>query len=276
MQIYVNYENKNWKKYKIDFEKIVYAAVLPVHRDSEVSITLVDDVQIHKLNKQYRDIDKPTNVLSFELGDNVLLGDIFISLDTVIREAKDAKISVTEHAAHMIVHGMLHLQGFDHLTESDAKIMESKEIEILKSLGYKNPYAEDVCDNQSCCPGKFITKLKSLKIKENGILQYILYAVFGITASFGFAPFYFCFLSFLGIGFAYYLTVKQTKKIGFIKSWITVFPFGAFYGIAMFWWVLNSIYVVPELARQFAVWTIPALIKFKQLFSLLTTDTEFL
>ena len=260
MQVYVNYENKKWKKYKLDFEKIVYAALLPVHSDSEVSITLVDDKQIHKLNKQYRGIDKPTNVLSFELGDDVLLGDIFISLDTVMREAKDAGISVEEHTAHMIVHGVLHLQGFDHITEAEAKIMETKEIQILKKLGYKNPYADDVCDGEKCCPGRFITKLKSIKIKENSIWQYVLYAVFGGIASFGFAPFYLWMFTVFGIGAAYYLTIKQTKEVNFIKSWLITFPFGAFYGIAMFWWVLHSIYVVPALAKQFAIWTIPGLI----------------
>lgn len=263
MKVYVNYENKKWKKYKIDFEKIANAAVLPVYKDSEVSITLIDDKQIHKLNKQYRNIDKPTNVLSFELGDDVLLGDIFISLDTVTREAAAAHISVPEHVAHMVVHGMLHLQGFDHLTEKQAKVMESKEIQILKRLGYKNPYADEdnmVCDVESCCPGRFITKLKSIKIKENSVWQYVLYGVFGVVASFGFAPFYLWFLTLLGIGGAYYLTIKQTKKISFFKSWITTFPFGAFYGMAMFWWVLNSIYVIPELTKQFAIWTIPALL----------------
>ena len=260
MKVYVNYENKNWKKYDIDFEKIACAAVLPEHKDAEVSITLVDDSQIHKLNKQYRNIDRPTNVLSFELGDDVLLGDIFISLDTVIREARDARISVNEHVAHMIVHGMLHLQGYDHISESEAKIMESKEINILKKLGYQNPYEENACNDETCCPGKFITKLKSLKIKENSVWQYVLYGVFGAITSFGFAPFYLWFLSVLGICGAYCLTIKQTKKVSFLKSWIMTFPFGALYGITMFWWMLNSIYVVPELAKQFAIWTIPALI----------------
>lgn len=261
MKVYVNYENKKWKKYKMDFEKIAKAAVSPVCKDAEVSITLVDDKQIHKLNKKYRNMDKPTNVLSFELGDDVLLGDIFISLDTVEREAKSANITVVEHAAHMIVHGMLHLQGFDHLTDKQAKVMEGKEVQILKKLGYKNPYEENVvCSSESCCPGKFITKLKSIKIRENSVWQYLLYALFGVVASFGFAPFYMWFLTLLGVGGAYYLTIKQTKKIGFVKSWLITSPFGAFYGMAMFWWVLNSIYVVPELAKQFAIWTLPGLI----------------
>ena len=164
MQVYVNVENRQWKKYKIDFEKIANAAVSAVYKDSEVSITLVDDKQIHKLNKQYRGIDKPTNVLSFELGDKVLLGDIFISLDTVKREAKDAGISVEEHTAHMIVHGVLHLQGYDHIKDKEAKLMESKEIRILKKLGYKNPYADEVCAcDMQCGPCKLVNKLQSIK-----------------------------------------------------------------------------------------------------------------
>ena len=261
MKVYINYENKNWKKYDIDFEKIANAAILPAHRDAEVSITLVDDKQIRKINKQYRGIDKPTNVLSFELGDDVLLGDIFISLDTVKKQASEAGISVAEHTAHMVVHGMLHLQGFDHINDKDAEIMESKEIKILKKLGYENPYADDfVCNDKSCCPGKFITKLQSLKIRENGFWWYFTAAILGIITSFGFAPFNLWMLSILGIGAMYWMTTKQNTDVGFWRAWLLSFPFGAFYGIAMFWWVLNSIYVVPELAAQFAIWTIPALI----------------
>lgn len=263
MRVCVNYDNARWKKYNIDFEKIASAAVSAGHRDSEVSITLVDDKQIHKLNKQYRGIDKPTNVLSFELGDDVLLGDIFISLDTVTKEAATEGISVPEHTAHMIIHGMLHLQGYDHLNDRDAEIMEKLEIKILKKLGYKNPYEDNdnpVCTTESCCPGKFITKLKSIKIKENGFWQYVLSALFGIMCSFGFAPFNLWMLSLIGIGGMYYLMTKSHKKVSFRKSWLIAFPFGAFYGISMFWWILNSIYVVPELTQQFAVWTIPSLI----------------
>lgn len=262
MQVYVNMENKSWKKYKIDFDKIANAAVLPVHRNSEVSITLVDDRQIHKLNKKYRGIDKATNVLSFELGDDVLLGDIFISLDTVKREAMAANISVEEHTAHMVVHGILHLQGYDHIKDSDAKIMESREIKILKKLGYKNPYADEdfVCSDKSCCPGKFITKLQSVKIRENSFWWYIVASVLGIITAFGFAPFNLWMLSLFGIGGMYYLMTRNNNHISFIKSYLLAFPFGAFYGIAMFWWVLNSIYVIPELAAQFAIWTLPALL----------------
>ncbi|MBQ8294546.1 MAG: apolipoprotein N-acyltransferase [Alphaproteobacteria bacterium] len=253
MKVYVNYNDKRWKKYKIDFEKIACTAVLPVHNDSEVSIILTDDVEIHALNKQYRNMDKPTNVLSFELGDDILLGDIYISLDTVIREAAAAGISVAEHTAHMVVHGMLHLQGFDHLNNRDANKMERKEVAILERLGIKNPYEFDSC---ACDFSLF----RRLKIRENGFWQYALYAVFGGVAVFGFAPFYQWWWTIIGIAGAYWLTVRNKKLGGFWKSFLRVAPFGAMYAIANFWWVLHSIYVVPELTAQFAIWTVPGII----------------
>ena len=163
MRVFVNTEDKRWEKYKINFEKIANAAVGAMYKNSEVSITLVNDATIKKINKKYRGINKPTNVLSFELDDDVLLGDIFISIDTVRREAKSERVSVEEHTAHMVVHGVLHLLGYDHMNDKDASCMEKKETTILKKLGYKNPYAAEsgVCTDESCCPGgKFVMRLK--------------------------------------------------------------------------------------------------------------------
>ncbi len=263
MQVYVNYDDKRWKKYAIDFERIASAAG-PHRRGAEVSITLTNDIEIHKLNRQYRNMDKPTNVLSFELGDDLLLGDIYISLDTVKREADAAGISVAEHTAHMVVHGMLHLQGYDHIRDDEAVVMESREIDIMKKLGYKNPYADEEnasCSNGECCPGaKTISFLKRLKIRENGFWQFALYALFGGVAAFGFAPFYFWFATCFGVAGAYWLMVRRKNYGGFWREILRLSPFGAAYAIAMFWWTLHSIYVVPELARQFAIWTVPALI----------------
>ena len=262
MHVYVNYNDKRWKKYDIDFSHIATAAG-PHNNDAEVSIILTNDTEIHKLNKQYRDMDKPTNVLSFELGDDLLLGDIYISLDTVKREAKNAKISVEEHTAHMVVHGMLHLQGYDHIKDDEAVIMESKEISIMKKLGYKNPYADEniSCDDGKCCPGdKTISFLKRLKIRENGFVQYALYALFGGLAAFGFAPFYCWFATLFGIAGAYWLTVRRKNYGGMWREFLRISPFGAMYAIAMLWWTLHSIYVVPELAHEFAIWTVPALV----------------
>lgn len=239
MQVYVNYNDKRWKKYDVDFSHIASAAG-PHNKDAEVSITLTNDKEIHKLNKQYRGMDKPTNVLSFELGDDLLLGDIYISLDTVKREAKDAGISVAEHTAHMVVHGMLHLQGYDHIKDDEAVVMESKEIAIMKKLGYKNPYAED-------------------KPVKKSFWQLALYALFGGVAAFGFAPFYMWWATVLGIAGAYWLTVRCENYDSVRHEFLRVLPFGAMYAIAMLWWTLNSIYVVPELTKQFAIWTVPAL-----------------
>ncbi len=265
MKVYVNYNDARWRKYKIDFEKIACMAAGSAYSASEVSITLVSDDEIHKLNRQYREIDRPTNVLSFELGDDILMGDIFISLDTVQREAAAANISVAEHTAHMVVHGMLHLQGYDHITDDEAAIMESCEVKILKKLGIKNPYAEtDVCacgcgvaDN---CPGSRVIKfLKKLKVRQGSVIQYLLMALCGALAALGFAPFHLWWATLIGIGVAYWLITRDVT-CGIWRTFWRVLPFSAMYSVVMFWWMLHSIYVLPELAAQFAVWTVPALI----------------
>ncbi len=262
MQVYVNYNDKRWKKYAIDFERIASVAG-PKRHGAEVSITLTNDSEIHKLNREYRNMDKPTNVLSFELGDDLLLGDIYISIDTVKREAAAAGISVAEHTAHMVVHGMLHLQGYDHIKDDEAEIMELREVVLLNKLGYKNPYADDdkiVCIDGSCCPGgRTIGFIKNLKIRENGFWQFALYALFGGVAAFGFAPFHLWWTTVFGIGGAYWLAVHRKNVGGVWREMLRVAPFGAMYSIAMFWWTLHSIYVVPELAKQFAIWTVPAI-----------------
>ena len=263
MKVYVNYDDARWRKYKIDFERIANAAALRCSPDAEVSIILTNDKNIHKLNREYRGIDRPTNVLSFELGDDILLGDIYISFDTVQREAADEKISIAEHTAHMVVHGVLHLQGYDHIKNRDAKKMEKAEVEILKTLGIKNPYVQDlgVCSDFSCCPGsKIYSFFKRIKFKPNGFGQYLIMAVLGGVAALGFAPTHLWWATLIAIAFAYAIVVRNISGAGVFKVFLRVFPFSALYSIAMFWWVVNSIFVVPELAEQFAVWTIPAII----------------
>ncbi len=260
MKVYINIDDARWKKYKIDFSKIAKGAGNGLSDDAEVSITLTDDAHIHELNRQYRGIDRATNVLSFELGDDILLGDIYISLDTVMREAAAAGISVAEHTAHMVVHGMLHLRGYDHIKDDEAAVMESEEIKIMKKLGYKNPYEESVGASCDACPGgRMLCWLRRHKIRVGGFWQYALYALCGGIAAFGFAPFYMWWWTLIGIGGAYFLTVRA-PRVGFFRAYLRAAPFGAMYAIAMFWWMLHSIYVVPELAAQFAVWTVPALI----------------
>lgn len=240
MKVCVNFNDKRWKKYNIDFEKIANAVVGKKYQESEVSITLTDDTEIHALNKMYRNMDKPTNVLSFELGDDILLGDIYISLDTVMREARDANISVAEHTAHMVVHGMFHLLGYDHLTDAQARVMEGKEIKVLHKLGIKNPYMDEC---------KF------------GFWKYALLALFGAVASLGFAPFNLWWVTVLSVAGAYWLLCLDCdNKLSWWRAWLHAVPFGAMYAISMFWWTVHSIYVVPELTKVFAIWTGPALI----------------
>lgn len=108
-----------------------------------VLVTTADEVQ--QLNKQYRDNDKPTNVLSFTMHspeevDINLLGDIILCASVINQEAEQQSKSVVSHWAHMMVHGMLHLQGFDHIENSEAEEMEKVEINILDQLGFTNPY----------------------------------------------------------------------------------------------------------------------------------------
>jgi len=248
MKVYVNYDDARWKKYKIDFEKIASMAAGHAYRESEVSITLTNDAAIHELNRRYRNIDRPTNVLSFELGDDILMGDIFISLDTVAREAASENISVAEHTAHMVVHGVLHLQGYDHIRDKDAAVMESAEIEIMKKLGYKNPYADDA------------SRAPAWRRFLRGAGRFLAMFALGAASSFGFAPFYFWPATIFGVGVAYALLTRPDGNPSFWGTYRHAAPFGAGYAIAMFWWALNSIYVVPELAAEFAVWTVPALI----------------
>ena len=263
MKVYVNCNDERWRKYKIDFDKIANAAVVHAGPEAEVSITLTNDEEIHEINRKYRNIDRPTNVLSFELGDDILLGDIYLSLDTIVKEAKKENISVKDHVAHMVVHGMLHLQGYDHIKDSEAEIMEKKETEILNSMGIKNPYVQDlgVCSDFSCCPGsKIYSFFKRIKFKPNGFGQFLIMAVLGGVAALGFAPTHLWWATLIAIAFAYAIVIRNISGAGVFKVFLRVFPFSAVYSIAMFWWVVNSIFVVPELAEQFAVWTIPAII----------------
>ena len=109
------------------------------------SMQVATSEEIQQLNKQYRDKDKATNVLSFpmqspeEVGVS-LLGDIVLCAAVINREAKQQSKAENAHWAHMVVHGMLHLQGFDHIRNEEAEEMEQLEIKILKQLGFDNPY----------------------------------------------------------------------------------------------------------------------------------------
>ena len=109
--------------------------------DAEISVVLADDDFVHALNKQYRGKDKPTNVLSFE-NEGIQAGDIVVAYGVLTREAKEMHKPFLVHLAHLLVHGTLHLQGYDHLTDKQANKMEKLEIKLLKEMGYDNPYSE--------------------------------------------------------------------------------------------------------------------------------------
>ena len=116
--------------------------------DAELSLVLTDDAAIRVLNRDHRGLDKPTNVLSFPQDDpeadayGPLLGDIVVAHETVAREANEEGISFRDHFLHMIVHGFLHLVGYDHMNDDEAEEMEGLETAILARLGIANPYAD--------------------------------------------------------------------------------------------------------------------------------------
>lgn len=115
---------------------------------AELSIVLTDDAEQRVLNRDWRSIDKSTNVLSFPqiapFGPvSGLLGDIILARETVAREAQEQGISFEDHFTHLVVHGFLHLLGYDHMDDDEALAMEGLETQILASLGVADPYAQD-------------------------------------------------------------------------------------------------------------------------------------
>jgi probable rRNA maturation factor len=114
---------------------------------AEVSLLFCDDARIRTLNREFRKKDKATNVLSFPTPDPLdtapFIGDIAVAYETVAREAQEQSRSLDQHCRHMIVHGILHLLGYDHEDEDEAEAMEALEVRVLSRLGVDNPYRED-------------------------------------------------------------------------------------------------------------------------------------
>ena len=121
------------------------AAVQPEGGEVEMTVRIVDEAESHELNLTYRGKDRPTNVLSFpfECPDEVelpLLGDLVICRQVVEREAAEQEKPLMSHWAHMVVHGSLHLLGYDHIEDDEAEEMESLETQIMQGLGFDDPY----------------------------------------------------------------------------------------------------------------------------------------
>ncbi len=140
-------------------DRIIAAALdvgkFDVPKYAELSLVLTDDAHIRELNRTWRGHDKPTNVLSFPAGEGgepdvsddysdqpMLIGDIVIARETLEREASEEGKSIDDHFAHLLVHGFVHLMGYDHENEVDAEEMEAVERQILAGLGVQDPYAD--------------------------------------------------------------------------------------------------------------------------------------
>jgi metalloprotein, YbeY/UPF0054 family len=130
-------------------ERWALAALRDERAEAELTVRIVDEDESRTLNRDYRGKDKPTNVLSFPFEappgvPTTLLGDLVICAPVVAAEAAEQGKPLTAHWAHMVVHGVLHLLGYDHIDDADAEIMEGLEVEILAGLGVPNPYEEPV------------------------------------------------------------------------------------------------------------------------------------
>ena len=121
---------------------ILAAAEALSRRDGELAVLLTNDASLRKLNREWRGIDKPTNVLSFPnpVPKADMLGDIAIAYETLARECRSERKEFTHHLAHLAIHGFLHLMGYDHQSDSDAEAMEKLERDVLARLKIPDPY----------------------------------------------------------------------------------------------------------------------------------------
>jgi probable rRNA maturation factor len=132
---------------KAQIQQWVDAALQGHDKDTEIVVRIVDVHESAQLNKQYRHKPGPTNILSFPadipegIGLN-LLGDLVVCAPVVEREALEQQKTLSHHWAHIIIHGVLHLLGYDHILDDEAEVMESKEVSILQTLNISNPYQQ--------------------------------------------------------------------------------------------------------------------------------------
>lgn len=156
-EINIIIDGVKWQTQPLDYKKLIPEVVKIILTHElisefvEVNIRLTDDAVMQQLNKQFRHLDKPTNVLSFpaDIEDSLspffdaellVLGDIALGYETLVQESKDQGKTFKDHFIHLLVHGILHNLGFDHLTDGEAQEMEELEIKILEKLGINNPY----------------------------------------------------------------------------------------------------------------------------------------
>jgi len=160
LNIEINCESDKWKGFLADAELILNDLANKALEEIgvsnsveyvEISVLLTDNNNIRKLNRDYRGKDKPTNVLSFPLeehdagnynsvAEQMLLGDIALAYEIILQEANEQEKSFKHHYTHLVLHGILHLLGYDHIEEDDAEEMESIEINVLEKMEVANPY----------------------------------------------------------------------------------------------------------------------------------------
>ena len=148
-------KTKEWTEHEVSFVsevlKHTFENMLNGNElNHEVSVLLTNDEEIRELNKKYRKIDKPTNVLSFSITSDTIvnelrmIGDIVISKEKILSEAKDQNKTFNDHLAHIVIHGFLHLLDYTHDDNKDSIIMENKEVELLKMIDISNPYGDRI------------------------------------------------------------------------------------------------------------------------------------
>lgn len=142
-RITVKVDEPKWRRADLALlRRAARLALVGAERRGELTVLLAGDGTLRALNEKFRGKPKPTNVLSFQArsSDDGYLGDIALAFGVAEQEAAAAHIGLTDHAAHLVVHGVLHLLGYDHQTARDAHVMEKLEVAILKQVGIGNPY----------------------------------------------------------------------------------------------------------------------------------------
>jgi probable rRNA maturation factor len=143
VQVDVRRRVKSWAPSRSQLSAWASLALGRRGRDREIGVSVVGPAESRRLNAQYRGKDKPTNVLSFPVPPLPVkgpLGDLVICAQVLRTEAREQKKSLRAHWAHLVVHGSLHLIGYDHEVDADASRMERREISVLRRLGFANPY----------------------------------------------------------------------------------------------------------------------------------------
>ena len=140
INLYNKYSEEKNINIEFDYLKIISDIEKGIDKEISISLILVDKEEIHQINKEYRGIDRPTDVISFCLEDeedSTYIGDIFVCIEKVYEQSEEYSHSKEREFAFLIIHGILHLLGYDHINKDDEAIMFEKQKELLKKIGYE-------------------------------------------------------------------------------------------------------------------------------------------